>query len=278
MYVGMYPCYCVQEGESDASFMTEACPMKLTDGMKQPFNNIMITNSSFASMTTGAGVEVLLLPSFEVIHIRKLSPTVAEKFVREHLLPVTLHPMHSSLSDAHKAILTRKPQSSTSEPVYNLTRPTILMCSHNSRDTRCGVMGPLLQSEFVRQLQSLEYMPSTEHTVDISSQDIQMESRQPEAESFKVNVGLISHIGGHKWAGNVIIYIPPTWAKDGKLMTSKEQKAHPSPLAGCGIWYGRVEPKHVEGIIKKTILGGTVIKELFRGGIGPNSEVLRLPF
>ena len=121
-------------------------------------------------------------------------------------------------------------------------------------------------------------MPSTEHTVDTSSQDIQMESRQPEPESFKINVGLISHIGGHKWAGNVIVYIPPTWAKDGKLMTSKEQKAHPSPLAGCGIWYGRVEPKHVEGIIKKTILGGTVIKELFRGGIGPNSEVLRLPF
>ena len=120
-------------------------------------------------------------------------------------------------------------------------------------------------------------MPSTEYTVDAFSQDIQMESGQPELESFKINVGLISHIGGHKWAGNVIIYLPPTWAKDGKPMTSKEQKAHHSPLAGCGIWYGRVEPKHVEGIIKKTVLGGTVIKELFRGGIGPNSEVLRLP-
>jgi (2Fe-2S) ferredoxin len=134
-------------------------------------------------------------------------------------------------------------------------------------------MGPLLQSEFVRQLQRLEYLPSTEHAVDTSSQDIQMKSGQPEPESLKVNVGLISHVGGHKWAGNVIVYIPPTWAKDGKLITLKEQKAHPSPLAGCGIWYGRVEPKHVEGIIKKTILGGTVIKELFRGGIGPNSEV-----
>jgi len=247
--------------------------------MKQPFNNIMITNSSFTGMTTGARLEALLFPSFEVIHIRKLDHTVAEKFVREHLLPETLHPMHSGLSDAHKTILTRKPRSSTSEPVYDLTRPTILICSHNSRDTRCGVMGPLLRSEFVRQLQRLEYLPSTEHAVDTSSQDMQMESRQPEPEpeSLKVNVGVISHIGGHKWAGNVIVYVPPTWAKDGESVTLKEQKALRSPLAGCGIWYGRVEPKHVEGIIKKTILGGTVIKELFRGGIGPNSEVLRLP-
>jgi hypothetical protein len=246
--------------------------------MKQPFNNIMITNSSFASMTTGAGIETLLLPSFEVVHIRKLNHTVAEKFVREHLLPETLHPMHDGLSDAHKIILTRKPRSSTSEPVYNLTRPTILICSHNSRDNRCGVMGPLLQSEFVHQLQRLEYQPSTELPVDTSCQDIQIESGQPESESFKVNVGLISHIGGHKWAGNVIIYIPPTWAKDGKSMTLKERRANLSSLAGCGIWYGRVEPKHAEGIIKETILGGTVIKELFRGGIGPNSENLRLPF
>jgi (2Fe-2S) ferredoxin len=245
--------------------------------MKQPFNNIMVTNSSFASMTTGTGLEALLFPSFEVIHVRKLDHTVAEKFVREHLLPETLHPMHSGLSDAHKLILTRKPRSSTSAPVYNLTRPTILICSHNSRDTRCGVMGPLLQSEFVRQLQRLEYLPATEYPVDTSSQDIQTGPGQPEPESGKVNVGLISHVGGHKWAGNAIIYIPPTWAKDGNLRTLKEQKANPSPLAGCGIWYGRVEPKHVEGIIKETILGGTVIKELFRGGIGPNSEVLRLP-
>jgi (2Fe-2S) ferredoxin len=65
----------------------------------------------------------------------------------------------------------------------------------------------------------------------------------------------VSHIGGHKWAGNVIIYLPPGYTNG----------SEDSVLAGRGIWYGRVEPRHVEGIIKETILGDKVIKDLFRG-------------
>lgn len=75
-------------------------------------------------------------------------------------------------------------------------------------------------------------------------------------------VGLISHIGGHKWAGNVIIYIPPSFSRNA--------------LAGRGIWYGRVGPEHVEGIVAKTMLEGKVIKELFRGGIDQDRKILRL--
>jgi len=75
-------------------------------------------------------------------------------------------------------------------------------------------------------------------------------------------VGLISHIGGHKWAGNVIVYIPPSFSSN--------------PLAGKGIWYGRVGPEHVEGIVGKTILDGKVIKELFRGGIDQDRGIIRL--
>ena len=75
-------------------------------------------------------------------------------------------------------------------------------------------------------------------------------------------VGLISHIGGHKWAGNVIVYIPPSFKANG--------------LAGKGIWYGRVEPSHVEGIVAKTILDGKVVKDMFRGGIDQGGKILRL--
>ena len=60
----------------------------------------------------------------------------------------------------------------------------------------------------------------------------------------------------------MIIYIPP------------HLKSH--PLSGKGIWYGRVGPEHVEGIVKETILEGKVIKEFFRGGVGRGGEVLRL--
>lgn len=70
---------------------------------------------------------------------------------------------------------------------------------------------------------------------------------------------MISHIGGHKFAGNVIIYLPPTLSDNG--------------LKGSGIWYGRVDPDKVEGIVQETIVQGRVIADLFRGGItqnGPN--------
>lgn len=83
-----------------------------------------------------------------------------------------------------------------------------------------------------------------------------------EGYTLTARVGLISHIGGHKWAGNVIIYIPPSF-KD-------------NALAGKGIWYGRVEPGHVEGIVMKTVLEGKVVKELFRGGIDQDRKILRL--
>ena len=76
------------------------------------------------------------------------------------------------------------------------------------------------------------------------------------------NIASISHVGGHKYAGNVIVYLPPEHTNN--------------PLAGKGIWYGRVEPKHVEGIVEETILGGRVIIDHFRGGIDENGDVLRL--
>lgn len=33
------------------------------------------------------------------------------------------------------------------------------------------------------------------------------------------------------------------------------------------MWYGRVEPKHVESIIQETIVGGNIMDEHFRGGM-----------
>jgi (2Fe-2S) ferredoxin len=76
-----------------------------------------------------------------------------------------------------------------------------------------------------------------------------------------VNLGGVSHVGGHVWAGNVIIYTP---------------MEADNALAGTGIWLGRVEPRHVEGIITETILGGQVIGELWRGGIGSDGRVIRI--
>ncbi|KAI6047120.1 Sucrase/ferredoxin-like-domain-containing protein [Pisolithus marmoratus] len=54
-----------------------------------------------------------------------------------------------------------------------------------------------------------------------------------------------SHVGGHKFAGNVIIYTP----------------------AGASVWYGRVTSHHVESIVKNTVIGGCVLPPILRGGL-----------
>jgi len=95
--------------------------------------------------------------------------------------------------------------------------------------------------------------------------EIDVEDAETEHKpTVRSRVHQISHIGGHKFAGNVIVYIPPVLGNEGH------------PLAGQGVWYGRVEPKHVEGIVSETIEGGRVIKELFRGGIDGQGGLMRL--
>ena len=136
-------------------------------------------------------------------------------------------------------------------PLEKVPDITILICSHRGRDLRCGIYGPVLRDEFKNQLSranipiwgTAEYDPKSTRAA---------------------RVGLISHIGGHAFAGNAIIYIPPT------AITS-DQKPH--PLAGWGVWYGRVEPSHVEGIVKETILGGRIIDVLLRGGINGERNI-----
>ena len=111
--------------------------------------------------------------------------------------------------------------------------PTILICGHGTRDTRCGTLGNILHLEFNQYIH-----------------------KQPVGNINLSEVALTSHIGGHAFAGNVVIYLPKDFEmENGKL----------SPLAGMGIWYGRVEPMHVWGIMEKTVKRGTVIEELLRG-------------
>ena len=127
----------------------------------------------------------------------------------------------------------------------SISTPTILICGHGSRDERCGIFGPLLEKEFLTRLRDAGIEPTLEPPTGHNI---------PQKQA---RVGLVSHIGGHKWAGNVIIYMPPS--------ESSSPQGKVNALAGRGIWYGRVEPRHVEGIVKETVLGGRVIEELCRG-------------
>lgn len=95
----------------------------------------------------------------------------------------------------------------------------ITICGHKNRDIRCGLLAPLLKAEFDKVLK-LRKLHSN------------------------IDTGYISHVGGHAYAGNVIMY-------DKKFKHS--------------VWYGRVLPESVQGLIEETIVKGNIVKELYRG-------------
>jgi (2Fe-2S) ferredoxin len=192
--------------------------------------NLLITTTTSPTSTpeTGSDTTISLLKSGIQI---QLETSHADGFIQSLLV-----------DDFPDLVLSKRSTKST-KPIKDIT---ILICGHGSRDDRCGVMGPLLLQEFSDQLLR-KGIHVRSHTDEVK------EAANSEESCYSATLGLTSHIGGHTLAGNVIIYLPSTG------LFKK------SPLAGRGIWYGRVEPRHVEGIIQKTILDGVVIEELKRG-------------
>jgi hypothetical protein len=66
-----------------------------------------------------------------------------------------------------------------SEPLPN--KYQLLICAHKKRDKRCGVLGAMLAEEFQKQIKE----KGLEKDIVVSKS---------------------SHYGGHKFAGNVIVY------------------------------------------------------------------------
>lgn len=207
-------------------------------------------------------MSVFLFPDFKYIRnisVDSESGTDPETFVRAFLLPheKDLHPAHASLPALQRQKLARDPSLMSQFPdaIDIRQSPTILICGHGGRDRRCGTMGPVLLAEFRRVLRKCGFSTSVDDD-GIGQVD----------GPNHANVGLISHIGGHKYAGNVIIYLPSNFASSSSA----------NSLAGKGLWYGRIEPKHVEGLVEETFVRGRVIEDHFRGGIGIDGQIYRL--
>ncbi|KAK7265987.1 hypothetical protein RIF29_18624 [Crotalaria pallida] len=110
-------------------------------------------------------------------------------------------------------------------PRDELTGSYIFVCAHGSRDVRCGVCGPAL--------------------IEKLNQEIGLRGLKKQ-----ISVLACSHIGGHKYAGNVIIYGP---GRDGNI---------------TGHWYGYVTPNDVPALLDQHIAKGEVIQKLWRGQMG----------
>ncbi|KAI9646786.1 Altered inheritance of mitochondria protein 32 [Ciborinia camelliae] len=239
-----------------------------------PYNNVSITNASFPSTIASHRPEITttsayIVPSFKYIpFLPRVSFDSVQALVKGYLLPTKLHPAHDNLSPVHKDRLLRSKKNADFLPaVQDVKDILVLICGHGGRDMRCGIIGPILQAEFERVL-PVKDVHVLKGAVEFGQDSSTKLLEAPNGTiRHTARIGLISHIGGHKFAGNVILYIPPH-------MKTKDGKDH--PLAGCGIWYGRVEPKHIEGIVQETLLEGKVIEEMFRGGIRQGGEILRI--
>ncbi len=239
-----------------------------------PFHNTPLIASSFPSTPLPKKIpesikdhpttSAYLLPSFKYLPFLPRSSEGVTGLVKGYLQPKKLHPAHSGLSPIHQDRLRRSEAAQSAlPPAQEVEDVLVLICGHRGRDARCGILGPVLESALKSTLPKLG--------IEVLDGAVPLKTEgQPSEEQKKMRarVGLISHIGGHQFAGNVIFYIPPS-----ARLPSGE--AH--PLSGMGIWYGRVEPKHVEGLIKTTLQEGKVVEALFRGGVQKGKGVLHMP-
>ncbi|CDZ96189.1 Thioredoxin-like fold [Phaffia rhodozyma] len=146
-------------------------------------------------------------------------------------------------------------------------RAVVLLCSHKTRDKKCHIAANLLEQVISSTLsihgytadttgESLHDLPRSERLESIEGGDqavkdllrkaagASSDTRSHGEGSKEVGVFKISHLGGHRYAGVMIICFP----------------------SGSILYYGRVTPKACVDVVEKTILRGQVLPEHLRGG------------
>lgn len=150
--------------------------------------------------------DVLILPFF--VWLRKVDAANVSGVLTE-LIPELIEARENS---------TEPPSQVQGYTVDKSTsRAYVFLCSHRTRDKRCGVTAPLMKREMDYRLRE------TGHYRDVGDET-------PDG----VHVTYVNHVGGHKFAANVIIYL-----KSGEI-----------------IWLAKCTPANAQPIIDETVLGG----------------------
>ncbi|TKA67027.1 hypothetical protein B0A55_12120 [Friedmanniomyces simplex] len=121
----------------------------------------------------------------------------------------------------------------------------ILLCSQATRDARCGQSAPLLRRELERHLRPLGLFRD-------------LGDERPGG----VGIYFISHVGGHKYSANMLVY------RKAEGQSQNEGKGEGEGEAAQCIWLARVKPEECENIVRYTVLQGKVVKpeRQLRGG------------
>jgi len=220
---------------------------------------------------------VLLLPAFTIVE--NVTPATVPTLISELInkAPTNTDPLRPV--PIPKSLPVPLPEGTPAVLKELTTRPCphralILLCSQKTRDARCGQSAPLLRKELQRHLQPLGLYRD-------------LDDERPGG----VGIYFISHVGGHKYSANMMIYRrPDAFGLDnverGKLpegetvtpkkVTAGEEEKEEVVGAGQCIWLARVKPEDCEGIVKFTVLQGKVIKpkQQLRGGFDRSKGLL----
>jgi hypothetical protein len=210
----------------------------------------------------------LLLPAFTII--QNVTPSKAQDLITSIInqAPTNTTLITSSADSEEQKNPDSVPEITSLQLPSGLeTRPCphdvlILLCSQKTRDARCGQSAPLLRREFERHLQPLGLYRD-------------LDDERPGG----VGIYFISHVGGHKFSANVMIYRRAGFGTreivrggSGVMIENEEQEKNSrerdQSAAQC-IWLARVRPEDCEGIVKFTVMQGKVVKpeRQLRGGV-----------
>jgi len=213
-------------------------------------------HNDYAEPTT-----VLLLPAFTIIE--NVTPTSVPELITTFIdhAPTNTTPLASE--PVPRSIPDPLPTATELAARPSPHRALILLCSQRTRDARCGQSAPLLRKELERHLRPLGLFRD-------------LDDERPGG----VGIYFISHVGGHKYSANLMIYRrADAFGLDTLERAKVDGEVRPFPskpvsvkgedegAAQC-IWLARVRPEDCEGIVKFTVLQGKVIKpeRQLRGG------------
>ncbi|PNS16558.1 Actin patches distal protein 1 [Sphaceloma murrayae] len=227
------------------------------DSTNQPKNGKMMLSATNMPMPNhhtdhSEGTTVLLLPSFNFVDnvtpsaVPDLISTVVDNSPT-NVMPLTAGPPTTAIdgtTDPAPSIPSTLPHNMSLRQCNHSA--IILLCSQGTRDARCGQSAPLLKKELERHLRPLGLYRD-------------MDDNRPGG----VGIYFISHVGGHKYAANVMIYRRGDSTREAMAVDRT-----PAKEASQCIWLARIRPEDCENLVRYTVLQGKVVKpeRQLRGG------------
>ncbi|KAL2823908.1 Sucrase/ferredoxin-like-domain-containing protein [Aspergillus cavernicola] len=231
--------------------------------LKLSASNIPVPDEYHAHGKGEQPTTVLLLPSFTIIE--HVTPGLVPDLIRGFVDPAVTNTTPLNVAPAPTSAGTEDKDTEVVTGVQLMTSlrsrecphaAVILLCSQKTRDARCGQSAPLLRREFDRHLRPLGLHRD-------------LDDERPGG----VGIYFISHVGGHKYAANVIVYRRRDFdwhRKTTGAQAGEEAAAEASADEGASqcIWLARVRPEDCENIVRYTVLQGKVVKPgtQLRGG------------